>query len=88
MVLLVSSYDRMLDSGLPFCAILRKFWPDCPYRTCVITNRIRFDEGPIEAIQLGDDAGWGTNLLAAIERAGDDHVFYFQEDHFLLKPID
>lgn len=88
MVLLVSSYDRMFDSWLPFFALLKKFWPDCPYRMCVITNHVRFDPGAIEAITLGADAGWGTNLLSAMERAGDEHVFYFQEDHFLLRPID
>ncbi len=88
MVLLVSSYDQMIDSWLPFFCLLRKLWPDCPYRTVVITNHVRFDEGPIESLALGDDRGWSSNLLTAIDHLGSDAIFYFQEDHFLLKAID
>jgi hypothetical protein len=44
-------------------------------------------KGPIKNIPLGEDRGWSDNLIAALDRIPTPYIFYFQEDHFLMRPV-
>jgi hypothetical protein len=39
-------------------------------------------------LRLGSDRGWSANLLAALERLQSPYVLYFQEDYWILAPVD
>jgi hypothetical protein len=86
--ILVSSCDLFYDVWLPNFCLWAKFWPDCPFTVYLITNHITLDEGPIKNILVGDDQGWSSNLISALTQIPSPYVFYFQEDHFLLRPVD
>lgn len=85
---LVSSCDRFSDLWAPFFCLVRKFWPDCPFRLFLITNHLRLDNGCAQSLALGEDRGWGTNLLDALGQIDADYIIYFQEDQYLLGPVD
>ena len=38
-------------------------------------------------INVGTDAGWGANLVRALEQLDTDYVIYLQEDYFLDHPV-
>lgn len=85
--LLVSSCDLFYDIWVPNFCLMRKFWPDCPFPVKLLTNNISIDEGPIGNIRLGPDRGWSNNLIAALDHVTTPYVMYFQEDHFLMRPV-
>ena len=85
--LVVSSCDLFYDVWVPNFCLMRKFWPDCPFPVKLITNQIAIDDGPIGNIRLGPDRGWSNNLLTALEQVKTPYVMYFQEDHFLMRPV-
>jgi hypothetical protein len=85
--ILISTCDSFYDVWTPNFCLWAKFWPDCPFPVYLLTNRLRIDEGPIKNIPLGEDRGWSDNLIAALDRIPTPYIFYFQEDHFLMRPV-
>ncbi len=87
MTIIVSTCDLFFDAWIPFFQLLRKFWPDCRFPVVLITNHLRLDEGPVRAMELGDDRGWSNNLITTLERLDTPYAMYMQEDHFLLRTV-
>jgi hypothetical protein len=85
--LVVSSCDAFFDSWRPFSTFLDKFWADCPLETFLLTNQLTVKSSRLQAIALGPDRGWSSNLLAALERIRHPYLLYFQEDYFLTAPV-
>lgn len=86
--IVVSSFDLFHDCWIPFFAIFRRFWPECPFPAFLITNHLRVDDGPYKAIQVGDDPGWGGALTKVLASLDYEYFFYFQDDHFLMGKVD
>ena len=85
--LLVSSCDSFFDAWRPFTAFFRKFWNDCPLDLFLITNQLRVCSEGLQAIPVGEDREWSSNLLVALEKIRQPYVLYFQEDYFLSAPV-
>ncbi len=82
--LLVSSFDKYSVCWAPFCHGLQKYWPEHP-PVYFITN---IQEAPCgTSLILGEDQGWATNLLKALELIPTDYVLYAQEDYWLQSPV-
>ena len=62
---LVTSCDWFYDAWVPFFYFFKKEWPDNPFAVRLITNRFRLDDGEVRALPVGEDQGWGGNLIAA-----------------------
>jgi hypothetical protein len=84
---LVSSCDSFFDAWRPFHAFLQKFWGDCPLEIFLLTNQLEARSAHLRTIAVGEDRGWSSNLLLALERIPHSYVLYFQEDYFLTAPI-
>lgn len=68
--------------------LFRKFWPDCPYRLCLITDRLSASWSGDAAVEVGSDLGWGANLMVGMAKLGyPRHVLLMQEDFFLSAPV-
>jgi hypothetical protein len=85
---LVSSFDGYADCWMPMCHSLRKYWPDCPFPIQLMTIQRPFAHDGIQVQRLGDDRGWASNLLAALERIKTPYVLYLQEDYWLSEAVD
>jgi len=83
----VSSCDGFFDAWRPFHAFLQKFWGDCPLEIFLLTNKFEARSPFLCAIAVGEDRGWSSNLLLALERISHSYVLYFQEDYFLTAPV-
>ncbi len=84
LTIVISSCDPFFDAWAPFLCLFFRYWPDCPHRVVLLTNHLKLDAGPVQALRLGDDQGWSNNLITALNSIESDHVVYIQEDHFLL----
>ncbi|MEZ0227793.1 MAG: hypothetical protein ACAI25_04155 [Planctomycetota bacterium] len=86
-VVLVPSCDRYSDLWAPFFALFRRFWPDCPYRVCLLTNELTPRIPGIDVIAVGPDVSWSDNLAAALARLPERYVLMFIEDLFIVRRV-
>jgi len=86
LTVLVSSCDAYSDCWMPMLFSLKKYWPDCDYRIVFVSNHESIEGA--EFIKVGDDRGWGSNLLKALKSFDSDYVLYLQDDYFLNKRVD
>ncbi|MGI8955856.1 MAG: hypothetical protein ACR2II_02935 [Chthoniobacterales bacterium] len=86
--LLVSSCDAFFDAWRPFHAFFEKFWGDCPLEMFLLTNALKVHSPRMRGIAVGEDRGWSSNLLFALEQIAHPYVLYFQEDYFLTAPVE
>ena len=86
--LVVSSCDAFFDAWQPFHAFFEKFWGDCPLDIFLLTNELEIRSPRVHGIAVGEDRGWSTNLLSALEQVTHPYVLYFQEDYFLTAPVE
>lgn len=84
---LVSSCDAFFDAWRPFSAFFEKFWSECSFETFLITNQLEVRSPRLRPLVVGEDRGWSSNLLAALEQLAKPYVLYFQEDYFLTAPV-
>lgn len=83
----VSSCDAFFDVWRPFAFFFRKHWPDCPFPIFLIVNELRVRSASIQALPVGPDRGWASNMKSALEQLDTSHVLYLQEDYFLDRPV-
>lgn len=86
--LVVSSCDAYSDAWAPFFALLRRYWPDCPFPVFLISNEQSCADPDVTTITVGEDRGWASNLLTALPHIAGRRILYFQEDYFLQRPVD
>lgn len=86
--LLVPSCDRYADVWRPFFALLRRHWPDCPFRIVVGSNHVRCGEPGVEALCIGDDVDWSRGVRAMLEALDTPAVLVLLEDFLLRRRVD
>jgi len=86
--LLVPSCDRYADVWRPFFALLRRNWPDCPFRVVLGTNHRVCDEPGVETLRIGDDRDWTAGVRAMLDQTASDTVLVMLEDYLLRSRVD
>ena len=86
--ILVISCDRYADLWPYFFGCFFEYWPDCPYRLVLGTNRLRYDDPRVATICIGEDKDYSSNLAAMLEKIDEEWVIGFVEDILLSAPID
>src|SRR6185295_6926288 len=51
--IVVSSCDAFFDAWRPFVFFFQKYWPDCPFETHLIVNRLRVESKIVRPIAVG-----------------------------------
>ena len=85
LTLLVSSCDKYAVCWPPFCHGLNKYWPEHPQKVSFITNHLEAPCG--DSLKLGEDKGWATNLLQALDLIKTEFILYAQEDYWIKQPV-
>ena len=85
----VASCDKYADLIAPFSALWRKFWPDCPFETVLVTEttpteNVAFDR----VITCGAGGNWCSRLVTALEQVETRYVILLCDDYFLAAPVD
>lgn len=93
---LVCSCDAYSDVESPFIALWRKFWPDCPFDTVLLTET---DKGADAAggeaaggfdrvIATGRGKSWCAMLAEALDAIATPYVLMVMNDYLLSAPVD
>lgn len=80
---LVVSCDNYSDVWPIFFALYRRFWPDNPLKTYLLTNFLEPYYENVKIIDAGEDISWSDNLAAALIRIEEEYVLLFLEDLLL-----
>jgi hypothetical protein len=85
--ILVVSCDAYADLWLPFFTIFFRQWADCPFRVCLGTNYLRYDDPRVVTLDIGEDLSWASNVALMLARIDTDHVILFLEDFLIEEPV-
>ena len=85
---LVVSCDSYSDLWNPFFECFKRFWPDCPYKVYLMSNKKTFDRQGVTNVLTEDDPSWSDSLINGVSQIKEDYIFMFLDDLFLVKPVD
>ena len=86
---LVCSCDKYADLLAPFATLWRKYWPDCPFETVLVTETKPDQELCFNrVIACGRGGNWCDRLLQALETISTPYVIMLCDDYFLSSPVD
>ena len=90
MRVVVFSCAAYSDAWTPFFTLFRKFWPDCPFKVWLVTDRIvpepiRVD-GP-DHVFTYQNPSWNEIMVKFTEAFSDQPILFFQEDYFLTNYV-
>lgn len=85
--IIVTSCDSYRDVEGPFIALFRKYWPDCPFETILITETAGTD-GFDRVITTGRGKTWCQMLVEALDQITTPYVIMSMNDFMLSAPVD
>lgn len=83
----IVSCDRYSDLWKGFFNSFFKYWKNCPLDTYLISNFKSYNDERINAILIGEDKDYATNLIQAIETIDNKWILLWLEDCMFSKPI-
>jgi hypothetical protein len=86
---LVCSCDKYADLLEPFSILWKKYWPDCPFETVLVTeseieNSLCFNR----VISCGNGLSWCNMLVKALDNIDTPYVMMVLDDYFLVSPVE
>ena len=88
---LVCSCDKYADLLTPFSVLWRKFWPDCPFETVLVTETAPAAASDLcfdRVIACGQGGNWCSRLVQALDQIATPCVLMLCDDYFLEAPVD
>ena len=83
---LVSSCDSYRDVEKPFVKLFRKYWPDCPFET-VLVSETGSVEGFDRVVLSGTGKTWCETIDFALQQITTPYVILLMNDYFLCSPV-
>lgn len=80
--------QRYSSAWIPFFTLFQRYWPDCPYKVYMGTDKGSFPD--VMTLQTGDDGGaknWAQRLRCVLQAIPEKFVFLFQEDFLIQEPV-
>ena len=84
---LVTSCDAYRDVERPFITLFRKYWPDCPFETILLTET-QGTEGFDRTITTGLGKTWCQMLVEALDQIDTPYVIMVMNDLMLSATVD
>lgn len=85
----VCSCDKYADLLAPFAALWRKYWPDCPFETILVTETKPDQELCFNrVVACGKGGNWCSRLIEALRTVETPYVIMLCDDYFLSSPVD
>ena len=87
--ILVCSCDKYADLLEPFAVLWRKYWPDCPFETVLVTETKPDQELCFSrVVACGKGGNWCSRLVEALETVETPYILMLCDDYFLASPVD
>ncbi len=84
---LVTSCDAYHDVERPFITLFRRYWPDCPFETVLLTETIASKEFD-RVITTGKGKNWSQMLVEALKQIKTPYILMAMNDFMLSAPVD
>lgn len=84
---LVASCDKYADVLGPFAALWKKFWPDCPFETVLVTETAP-SAGFDRVVRTGRGKCWCAMLAEALDQIATPYVLLLMDDYFLTARVE
>ena len=85
---LICSCDKYADLLAPFSALWRKYWPDCPFETVLVTESAPAEPLFDRVVACGAGGNWCSRLTAALDTVTTPYVIMLCDDYYLVSPVD
>ena len=85
--LLIFSCDKYRDLWAPCLALHRRYWPDCPYPTFLVSETVPVEDPRVGSIMVGAGLTWSEMALRALQSLPHRDVLFMVEDFFLTHPV-
>lgn len=85
---LVCSCDKYADLLSPFVTLWKKFWPDCPFETVLVTESDPKVSGFDRMILCGGGMNWASRLDKAIDEIKTPYILMLCDDYYLSEKVD
>lgn len=85
--ILILSCDHYADVWPHFFTLFYKYWPDCPWKIFLGTNKIKFNDPKVVSLQIGDDTSWADSAKKVVEKIPTDYLLILLEDFFIQKTV-
>lgn len=85
---LVCSCDKYADLLSPFSVLWRRYWPDCPFETVLVTETAPTVPMFDRVVACGAGGSWCSRLTAALDTVTTPYVIMLCDDYFLVSPVD
>jgi hypothetical protein len=82
--ILVPSWDGYEDLWMPFFGCLFKYWPDCPYRVYLGSNKKAYDDPRVGRLSSDINSDYSASLAGFLKQIPHQWVIVWLED-LLLK---
>jgi hypothetical protein len=98
----VMSCSRFKQVWMPFFTLFRRYWPDCPYDVCFLTDiekggipdapwlheSVGTSGVPVIVYTQPTDLGWCGNFVRLMKNVREQRIILFQEDMLPTAPAD
>ena len=81
--ILVNSCDKFSSAWHPFFTLLRKYWPNCPYKVYLNTESLDYSDYNVETLN-SNNSSWTGRLMNSLKIIDTDYVIFLLEDFFLM----
>ena len=86
---LVVSCDGYADVVPPFEALWRKFWPDCPFTTVLLTETLPAEDGVFDrVVRTGPCLSWSRRVEQGLAQIATPYVLLLCNDYYLCSRVD
>lgn len=86
---LVASCDKYADLLGPFSTLWRKFWPDCPFETVLVTETVPSENLAFDrVIACGKGRNWCARLVDSLKQIETRYVLLLCDDYYLAAAVD
>lgn len=84
--ILVSSCDKFNSAWNPFFILLKKYWPNCPYKLYLNTESLKYNNPDVVTLNSLCDS-WSGRLIESLKKIDSDYIIFVLEDFFLMRPV-
>ena len=85
-VVLVMTCQKFEQCWEPFFLLFKKYWPECPYRVVMGTDKGKYPG--VETISIGTDLGWVQNCIYVLNIINAKKIIIFFEDFLPCSKFD
>lgn len=85
--IVVASFDGYKDIWPVFISAKERFWPDCPYKTYLVSNFETVCSDAVTPIHTGAETNWCNRMEKALNEIPEDTVVLLLEDYLMGEKV-